>query len=121
MEKQTKKESKKRQEYLKFKPFADDLRKAESWCELDGVLNRYQTVKNLHKMGYRKIYDDHKRQCTCYALGCQMAESLKREVARDIFEEIDNLLKFYIESGIYFEELEDMIAKLKKKYTEEGK
>ena len=43
-----------RQEYLKFKPFADDLRKAESWCELDGVLNRYQTVKNLSKMGYRK-------------------------------------------------------------------
>jgi hypothetical protein len=33
---------------------ADDLRKAESWCELDGVLNRYETVKNLYKMGYRK-------------------------------------------------------------------
>ena len=53
-EKQTKKVSKDRQEYLKFKPFADDLRKAESWCELDGVLNRYQTVKNLSKMGYHK-------------------------------------------------------------------
>ena len=53
-EKQNKKVSKERQEYLKFKPFADDLRKAESWCELDGVLNRYQTVKNLSKMGYRK-------------------------------------------------------------------
>lgn len=53
-EKQTEKVSKERQEYLKFKPFADDLRKAESWCELDGVLNRYQTVKNLSKMGYRK-------------------------------------------------------------------
>ena len=52
-EKQIEKASK-RQEYLKFKPFADDLRKAESWCELDGVLNRYQTVKNLSKMGYRK-------------------------------------------------------------------
>lgn len=53
-EKQNKKVSKERQEYLKLKPFADDLRKAESWCELDGVLNRYQTVKNLSKMGYRK-------------------------------------------------------------------
>lgn len=53
-EKQNEKVSKQRQEYLKFKPFADDLRKAESWCELDGVLNRYQTVKNLSKMGYRK-------------------------------------------------------------------
>lgn len=46
--------SKDRETYLKFKPMADDLRKAESWCELDGVLNRYQTVKNLYKMGYRK-------------------------------------------------------------------
>lgn len=54
MNKQIEKMSKRRQEYLKFKPFADDLRKAESWCDLDGVLNRYQTVKNLYKMGYRK-------------------------------------------------------------------
>ena len=53
-EKQIDKKPKQRQDYLKFKPFADDLRKAESWCELDGVLNRYQTVKNLSKMGYRK-------------------------------------------------------------------
>lgn len=54
MNKQIEKMSKQRQEYLKFKPFADDLRKAESWCELDGVLNRYQTAKNLFKIGYRK-------------------------------------------------------------------
>ena len=53
-QKQIKKASKAREEYSKFKPFADDLRKAESWCALDGVLNRYQTVKNLSKMGYRK-------------------------------------------------------------------
>ena len=36
------------------KPMADDLRKAESWCELDGVLNRSETMYNLYKMGYRK-------------------------------------------------------------------
>lgn len=53
-EKQIEEMSKQRQEYLKFKSFADDLRKAESWCELEGVLNRYQTAKNLFKMGYRK-------------------------------------------------------------------
>ena len=51
---QIKEISKRKQDYLKFKPFADDLRQAESWCELDGILNRYQTVKNLSKMGYRK-------------------------------------------------------------------
>ena len=54
MNKQIEKMTKSKREYLKFKPFADDLRKAESWCDLDGVLNRYQTVKNLYKMGYRK-------------------------------------------------------------------
>ena len=36
------------------KPMADDLRKAESWCDLDGVLNRSETMYNLYKMGYRK-------------------------------------------------------------------
>ena len=41
---------------------------------------------------YRKIYDDHERQCTCYALGCQMAEQLERKVAREIFEEIEALM-----------------------------
>lgn len=54
-DKQIKKVSKQRQEYLKFKPFADDLRKAESWCDLDGVLNRYQTVKKSLQDGLPKI------------------------------------------------------------------
>ena len=108
-EKQIKKVSKQRQEYLKFKPFADDLRKSESWCELDGVLNRYQTVKNLSKMGYRKSSD----------------------VAREIFEEIENvarsaiiLLKFERNKNIQniktecYQDLIGYIAELKKKYTE---
>ena len=46
--------SRDRETYLKFKPMADDLRKAESWCESDGVLNRNKTMQNLYKMGYRK-------------------------------------------------------------------
>ena len=49
----------------------------------------------------------------------------KREVAREIFEEIEkalNLSKCYGESGIYFEhDIEADIAELKKKYTEEKK
>ncbi len=112
--------SRDKQEYLKLKPFADDLRNAESWCELDGVLNRYQTVKNLHKMGYRKIHDDHQRQCACYALGCQMAEELKREVAKEIFETVDSTIDLICAmTGV------DIVAfgkyaELKKKYTEGG-
>jgi hypothetical protein len=45
---------KEREEYIKLKSMADDLRQAESWCELDGVLNRLKTMENLSKMGYRK-------------------------------------------------------------------
>ena len=94
--------SRDKQEYLKFKPFADDLRKAESWCELDGVLNRYQTVKNLSKMGYRKA----------------------SEVAREIFEEIQKSIVHNIlhNESCSFEGVIDCITKdleeLKKKYTE---
>jgi hypothetical protein len=123
-DKQTEKVSKQRREYLKFKPFADDLRNAESWCELDGVLNRYQTVKNLSKMGYRK----------------------SSEVAREIFEEIEELLnlqaKIVCETRDKYREtdepilsfiamldgriyslrvVEEHIAELKKKYTESEK
>lgn len=43
-----------RETYFKFKPMADDLRQAEHWDDLDGVLNRNKTVQNLYKMGYRK-------------------------------------------------------------------
>ena len=48
------KEKMSRETYLKIKPMADDLRKAEVWCESDGVLTRSETMYNLYKMGYRK-------------------------------------------------------------------
>jgi hypothetical protein len=38
----------------------------------------YALSEHLVDQGYRKIYDDNQRQCTCYALGCQMAEELER-------------------------------------------
>ena len=92
---------------------------------------------HLSTKGYRKIYDDHQRQCTCYALGCQMAESLKSEVAREIFEEIENVINDELQNNYkvlpHFEfsnelwnkmsgriealkEICDFIAELKKKY-----
>ena len=61
-------------------------------------------AKELTAKGYRKIYDDHQRQCTCYALGCQMAESLKRDVAREIFDEIEKQLARYSHIHRYAEE-----------------
>ena len=110
-DKQIKEVSKQRQEYLKFKPFADDLRKAESWCELDGVLNRYQTVKNLSKMGYRK------------------ASEVAREIIADLVKFADDNERhrringhsvWYIDEGDVRLGITDFIAELKKKYTEGG-
>jgi hypothetical protein len=89
-------------------------------------------AKELYNAGYRKIYDDHQRQCTCYALGCQMAEELKSDVAREIFEEIEKLLKENLFTlippyrseitdwkTVFRLKLADDIAELKKKYESE--
>ena len=73
---------------------------AKAVCHLDRTCDECMTsfeckammyAKRFYDAGYRKIYDDHQRQCTCYALGCQMAEELKRKVAREIFEEAEKI------------------------------
>lgn len=59
-------------------------------CDInEDILNECDALYNA---GYRKIADDHARQCTCYALGCQMAESLKKNAAKGIFADINNSL-----------------------------
>jgi hypothetical protein len=91
-----------------------------------GSMNKGEAMwysEAFYNAGYRKIYDDHQWQCTCYALGCQMAEELEKKVAREIFEEIEKRLvtgcTFYGQAihsiGV------GTFAKLKKKFTEEGK
>ena len=82
----------------------------------------HQLARLLVEDGYRKIYDDHQRQCTCYALGCQMAEQLKREVAREIFAEIETYMFYHenIPKTIYKSIDFNIFNKLKKKYTEGG-
>ncbi len=110
---QIEKVSKQRREYLKFKPFADDLRKAESWCELDGVLNRYQTVKNLSKMGHRKSTD----------LAEEIFAGIEAEIAKCFKEcfkwegnttERREMLNFNAR-------IKMSLGELKEKYTEGGK
>ena len=113
-DKQINKVSKERQEYLKFKPFADDLRKAESWCELDGVLNRYQTVKNLSKMGYRKAYEVALGVISEIQAKIQiMVSSIKAQ------EEIGNISEFNGGAKTALEIVFKDIAELKKKYESE--
>lgn len=84
----------------------------------------YALSEHLVDQGYRKIYDDNQRQCTCYALGCQMAEELERKVARGIFEEIEKIAMHNVTSshGIWLLSMGEVaFAELKKKYTESEK
>ena len=67
-----------------------------------------------------EVHDDHHKQVTCYALGCQEGDKIKREVAREIFEEIEELAIYgttpwgvcLISIGVA------SFAELKKKYLE---
>lgn len=79
----------------------------------------------LYTAGYRKVHDDYAIQCVCYALGCQAAEKIKTEVAREISEEIiEPLWDAYKNSE--HEDIKLLVAmicesinyKLKKKYAE---
>lgn len=51
----------------------------------------------LYAKGYRKVDEDYARQCTCYTLGCQMAEQLEKKVAKEIFAEIGKRLDALLE------------------------
>jgi len=115
-EKQIKKVSKSRQEYLKFKPFADDLRNAESWCELDGVLNRYQTVKNLSKMGYRKA-----SEVALEVINTALSKIQIMISAIKALEESGNITEFNGGAKSTLEIVFKDLAELKKKYTESEK
>ncbi len=81
------------------------------------------------------VHDDHHKQVACYTLGCREGDKIKREVAREIFEEIEkSFIKYYDEivtysslilpyhtrqaAGFALNEMFTKIAELKKKYTE---
>jgi methanogenic corrinoid protein MtbC1 len=86
----------------------------------------------LYAKGYRKIADDHARQCTYYALGCQMAEGLKRKVAEEIFAEIEEGIKAAVSALQFnntpihrqvkhetYSSLMRFVKTIEKKYTED--
>ena len=102
----------------------------------NGYVDFYKTAEILHRKGYRKIEEDPFRRCTCLALGCDIADDLKRGVAREIFEEIEKTMAsvyndfMFNREGVgmrahyvvaFSDEIDLAIAELKKKYTEEGK
>lgn len=45
----------------------------------------------LFAKGYRKIHDDHRKQISCYTLGCQEGDKIARQVAAEIFAEIESI------------------------------
>ena len=78
-------------------------------------------AEEIYNAGYRKIYDDHQRQCTCYALGCQMAEELEKKVAREFIEAVDSMMECVTAMTGLSLTYYGKYAELKKKYTEEEK
>ena len=55
---------------------ACDIMKASNLpIELAGAI-----ATDLYNKGYRKVDEDYAIQCTCYYLGCQMAEKIKEKV-----------------------------------------
>ena len=96
-----------RETYFKFKPMADDLRQAEHWDDLDGVLNRNKTVQNLYKMGYRK--QSEVVQEVIDFTKVKIAE-LEDHTPTEELDKATDLVKWIL-AGV--------ISDLKKKYTEE--
>ena len=105
---------------------------AKDFCALNMPCEECHLYKNrchakkyatrAYNAGYRKIEEDPFRRCTCLALGCDIADDLKREVAEEIFAEIE----FEIAQLDFDREetraiaIEGIIASVKKKYTEGG-
>lgn len=96
---------------------ADDGTCIVTLRECDHNCAYIQYGKTFYNAGYRKIRDDHQRQCTCYALGCQMAEDLKRDVARKMCKMLREDLRGFVD-GDY---LEKLLTIYEKKYTESEK
>lgn len=77
-------------------------------------------AKSLYNRGYRKIYDDLQRQCTCYALGCQMAEEFKKKGAMEIVQAADEIINLICAmTGIGITAVGGKYLELRKKYTED--
>lgn len=68
-----------------------------------------------------ELPDDHHKQVACYTLGCREGDKIKREVAREIFEEIESISSdFPIYGNVNTVILSERdLAFIKKKYTED--
>ena len=105
------------------KMLCEDCARAVAPCSLNRTgrmcISVQEQAEALYNAGYRKIYDDHHKQVSCYTLGCKEGDKIAQQVAEEIFAEIEKLTTLSVYGG-YELYLKDDIAELKKKYTEGG-
>lgn len=82
-----------------------------------------EIAMKIYNADYRKINDDHHKQVACYTLGCQEGDKIARQVAAEIFAEIETSLVIggFVNGEKYIAIREDDYNHYKKKYTGEGK
>lgn len=110
----------------KDKQIADMSRELKDYTRANHISASFAILEGyaeaFYNAGYRKIYDDHERQCTCYALGCQMAEELEKKVAREILDEIRAIIRadgaVNLSSTIILAHISNYLIATAKKYTE---
>ena len=99
-----------------FCGFSNTLKCSE--CSYECYQKEY--ARKAFEAGYRRIYDDHQRPSACYALGCQMADSIEKKVAGEFIEAVDQMMELVVAmtgcSFTYF----GKYAELKKKYAEDA-
>lgn len=84
-----------------------DIMKASSLpLELSGAI-----ATDLYNKGYRKVDEDYAIQCTCYALGCQMAEKIKEKVIAEFKALVKQDL---IDKGLYLAITKNALDKAEK-------
>jgi hypothetical protein len=87
---------------------------------LKSAISFAETLSTADVVPKSELPDDHHKQVACYTLGCREGDKIKREVAREIFEEIESISSdFPIYGNINTVILSERdLAFIKKKYTE---
>ena len=99
---------------------ADDLYAMGINRGLDRAETAVDMIPTADVVPRSEVIDDHHKQATCYTIGCLEGDKIKREVAREIFEKIEELAIYgttplglcLMSIGVA------SFAELKKKYTE---
>ena len=96
-----------------IKPEIPEEKAFLEWCK-DECIRQAYAMPTADVVPKSEVYnDDHRKQVTCYTMGCQEGDKIRREVAREIFE------KIYEDCFDQFGYINyDALDELKKKYTE---